>query len=90
MWNILQAGLLTGATPVLYDGNPAWPDMNTLWRMAQDTGITYFGTSAAFITACMRQGMTPKKEFNKDYAKNSSAHKSWANELVDKLTLKGI
>ena len=48
MWNVLVGGLLIGTTCVLYDGSPGYPDMNALWRLAQDTGITYFGTSAPF------------------------------------------
>ena len=48
MWNVLVGGLLVGATCVLYDGSPGYPDMNALWRLAQDTRITYFGTSAPF------------------------------------------
>src|SRR3712207_1641571 len=42
MWNYLVGGLLTGATVVLYDGNPGYPDMSALWRMAAETGVTYF------------------------------------------------
>jgi len=64
MWNIVQGSLLTGATPVLFDGNPAFPDMNTLWAMAAEAGVTFFGTSAAFITACMQQGLRPGAEFD--------------------------
>lgn len=64
MWNIVQGSLLVGAVPVLFDGNPAHPDMNTLWRMAEKAGVSMFGTSAAFITACMAQGLTPGKDFD--------------------------
>ncbi len=59
MWNIMQASLLTGATAVLYDGSPGYPDMDVLWDMAEKTGMTNFGTSAAYLTACMNQGMEP-------------------------------
>ncbi len=64
MWNIVQGSLMTGAVPVLFDGNPAAPDMNTLWQMAEEAGVNYFGTSAAFITACLQQGLTPGKSFD--------------------------
>lgn len=59
MWNYLIAVLLLGGTAVLFDGSPAHPDMNTLWHFAAEVGMTYFGTSAAFIQACMKAGIAP-------------------------------
>ncbi len=64
MWNIVQGGLLVGAVPILYDGNPAYPDMTTLWKMAEEARINFFGTSAAFIGACMQQGLRPGAEYD--------------------------
>ncbi|MCF8033487.1 MAG: acetoacetate--CoA ligase [Desulfarculaceae bacterium] len=64
MWNIVQGGLLVGAVPILYDGNPAYPDLKTLWKMAEEAKINFFGTSAAFIGACMQQGLEPGTEFD--------------------------
>ena len=59
MWNFLVSGLLTRAAIVLYDGNPGHPDMGTLWDLAERAGITTFGTSAAYIGACMKAGVEP-------------------------------
>jgi acetoacetyl-CoA synthetase len=59
MWNFLVSGLLTEAAIVLYDGNPGHPDMSTLWEMAARAGVTMFGTSAAYISACMKAGVQP-------------------------------
>ncbi|WP_052888222.1 acetoacetate--CoA ligase [Thermogemmatispora carboxidivorans] len=64
MWNFLVSGLLVGATILLYDGAPGYPDMNTLWRFAQDSGMNLFGTSAAYISSCMKAGVEPGKEFD--------------------------
>ncbi|MCB2190090.1 MAG: acetoacetate--CoA ligase [Deltaproteobacteria bacterium] len=64
MWNIVQGGLLVGAVPILYDGNPAYPDMTTLWKMAAEARLNFFGTSAAFIGACMQQGLRPGTEYD--------------------------
>jgi acetoacetyl-CoA synthetase len=64
MWNFLVGGLLVGATIVLYDGSPTYPDRRALWRLAQDTGMTYFGTSAPYILACMKAGLHPGQEFD--------------------------
>jgi acetoacetyl-CoA synthetase len=59
MWNFIVSGLLTEAAIVLYDGNPGFPDMGALWDLAERAGITTFGTSAAYISACMKAGEEP-------------------------------
>jgi acetoacetyl-CoA synthetase len=59
MWNFLVSGLLTEAAIVLHDGNPGHPDMDTLWDLAGRAGVTMFGTSAAYISACMKAGAEP-------------------------------
>ncbi len=59
MWNFLVAGLLAQSTLVIYNGSPGYPDLNALWDLAGNTGITYFGTSAAFIGACIKAGVKP-------------------------------
>ena len=59
MWNFLLAGLLVGGTILLYDGSPAWPEPDVLWRFAAESGMTFFGTGAAYITACMKGGLRP-------------------------------
>ncbi len=59
MWNFLVGGLLLGATVLLYDGSPGHPDMGALWRFAEAAGMTYFGTSAAYVLACMKAGVEP-------------------------------
>ena len=59
MWDYLVSGLGVGSTVVLFDGNPAWPDLSGLWRMSAEIGITYFGTSAPFLLACRKAELTP-------------------------------
>ncbi|TMD44209.1 MAG: acetoacetate--CoA ligase [Chloroflexi bacterium] len=59
MWNILVGGLLVGTTILLYDGSPAYPTLNMLWKLAQESGMTFFGTSAGYITSCMKAGLEP-------------------------------
>jgi acetoacetyl-CoA synthetase len=61
MWNFIVSGLLTDAAIVLYDGNPGFPDMGALWDLAEKAGITMLGTSAAYISACMKAGEEPGK-----------------------------
>jgi acetoacetyl-CoA synthetase len=60
MWNFLVGVLLTEASIVLFDGNPGYPDMSRLWDLAQETGMTTFGTSAAFIAASMKAEVSPR------------------------------
>jgi acetoacetyl-CoA synthetase len=59
MWNFLVSGLLTEAAIVLYDGSPGHPDMGVLWDLADRARITTFGTSAAYIAACMKAEVEP-------------------------------
>jgi acetoacetyl-CoA synthetase len=73
MWNYLVGGLLTGSTIILYDGNPAYPDKKMLWKLAEETKMTIFGTSASYITACMKDDFSPREEFNLSHLKSISS-----------------
>jgi len=64
MWNWLTSALATGATLILYDGNPFHPHPGALWEMAQDEKITVFGTSAGYIGALMASGVKPGKQYH--------------------------
>jgi acetoacetyl-CoA synthetase len=44
---------------VLYDGSPGYPDMGVLWSLAERAGIDHFGTSAPFIMATEKAGLSP-------------------------------
>jgi len=59
MWNYLVSGLLVGSTVVLFDGNPAHPSLMSQWELAADAELTYYGTSAPFLMACRKEGLTP-------------------------------
>jgi acetoacetyl-CoA synthetase len=58
MWNFTHAALLAGATIVLYDGSPAYPDLYRLWHLAGDLKINHFGIGAAFVLSCMKAGVS--------------------------------
>ena len=62
MWNYLMSGLLVGVTIVLFDGNPGYPDLGALWRLTERHRVTYFGTSAPFVTACLKAGLRPRDD----------------------------
>ena len=66
MWNWLVSGLSSGATIVLYDGSPSYPNIDKLWRMIDDLGITHFGTSPKFLSACDSNKILPKEFCNLD------------------------
>ena len=59
MWNWLASALASGATLLLYDGAPFYPDGNVLFDFADETGMTHFGTSAKFIDALKQAGLKP-------------------------------
>ncbi|MBU4175838.1 MAG: acetoacetate--CoA ligase [Actinobacteria bacterium] len=64
MWNWLVSALAVGAELVLYDGNPFYPDPGVLWEMAQEVGLTVFGTSAGYVAALMKEGLKPGEEYD--------------------------
>lgn len=59
MWNYLVSGLAVDATIVLFDGSPASPNLEALWRLAEEEEVTYFGTSAPYLMACRKEGLRP-------------------------------
>lgn len=61
MWNLLMGSLITSSTIVLYDGSPSYPTMYSLWELAEETGVTSFGTSAPFILNSAKMGISPKE-----------------------------
>jgi acetoacetyl-CoA synthetase len=64
MWNYLVSGLAVGSSVVTYDGNPAWPDLGELWRVAAETRTTYLGASAPFLMACRKAGLEPGRDLD--------------------------
>jgi acetoacetyl-CoA synthetase len=64
MWNWLTCALSTGATLVLFDGNPFHPGPEALWELAEEAGITVFGTSAGYLGALEASGLKPGESFD--------------------------
>jgi acetoacetyl-CoA synthetase len=62
MWNWLVSSLGAGATVVLFDGSPFYPDALALWRMAEEEGVSIFGTGARYLEALYHQGFKPREE----------------------------
>jgi acetoacetyl-CoA synthetase len=64
MWNFLLTMPLVGAVPVLYDGNPSHPDVDVLWRIAQDSRARLFGASPTFVELMQKAGVVPSERFD--------------------------
>ncbi len=57
MWNWLVSSLAVGATILLYDGNPFYPDAYSLFNFAKEKEMTVFGTSAKYIASIEGAGV---------------------------------
>lgn len=64
MWNWLLSSLAVGATIVLYDGNPNYPDAGAMWKLIQDEQITIFGCSASYLHFLKKENVSPRKDFD--------------------------
>jgi acetoacetyl-CoA synthetase len=64
MWNFLTGSLLVGAVPVLYDGNPAYPQSDVLWKMVEQSGTAFFGASPTYQQILAKSGIVPKDRFD--------------------------
>jgi len=63
VWNLLVGGLLVGCTIVCLDGHPNHPEPLAPWRWIDGLGVKHFGCGAAFLTAAMRSGLSPRRHF---------------------------
>ena len=61
MWNWQLAALGTGASLVIFDGNPSFPDTGAIWRILEQEQVTVFGLSASYIHALMAEGFSPRQ-----------------------------
>lgn len=64
MWNYLHASMLHGATIVLYDGSPSYPNMNSLWSLIDEAKINHFGIGASFISSNIKSRTFPAMDFD--------------------------
>jgi acetoacetyl-CoA synthetase len=64
MWNWLMSSLAVGATIVLYDGNPNFPDAGAMWKLIQDEQISIFGCSASYLHFLKKENISPRASFD--------------------------
>jgi acetoacetyl-CoA synthetase len=62
MWNFLVGCLISDAAIVLYDGSPAYPDLNVLWGLVARAGITCMGVSPGLLASCEKAGIEPGRD----------------------------
>jgi len=63
MWNFLASMILAGAVPILFDGNPTWPEADTLWRVADEGKAALVGSSPAFVDVMIKAGVVPRERY---------------------------
>jgi len=64
MWNFMVSSLVLGVKPLLYDGNPGYPEPDALWRMAAEAKVTLFGGSPAYADMLAKRGVVPKDAYD--------------------------
>ncbi len=72
MWNFVASALLCDVVPVLYDGSAVFPDIEVLWRLADESAATLFGTSPAYVRALQSAGVVPRERFRLTHLKSMS------------------
>ncbi|MCQ6507813.1 acetoacetate--CoA ligase, partial [Vibrio parahaemolyticus] len=66
-WHV--SALASGATLVIYDGSPVYPDHSVLWRLAEEQTVSLFGTSAKYLEALEQANYSPRSEHTLDSLK---------------------
>jgi acetoacetyl-CoA synthetase len=64
IWNFLAGSLLADVVPVLYDGNPAHPGPDALWKVVERSGAVLFGTSPTYVVHQRGAGVVPRANFD--------------------------
>lgn len=64
LWNFLISTLGTGAIPILYDGSPAYPFPDILWKLARDADATMLGASPTYVEQMARSGIVPRERYD--------------------------
>lgn len=64
MWNWLASGLASGATILMYDGSPAYPDAYAQWDFTALHRCTHHGTAAPVILSWQKEGISPREKYD--------------------------
>ncbi|UCH65159.1 MAG: acetoacetate--CoA ligase [Ignavibacterium sp.] len=63
MWNWLVSALQVGASIFLFDGSPAYPNLDILWKLIDEENISVFGTSPKYLSICEKSGLVPREKY---------------------------
>ncbi|MGH8745341.1 MAG: AMP-binding protein, partial [Burkholderiales bacterium] len=61
---IVYGPLALGASTVMYEGVPVYPDAGRPWRIAEELGVNIFHTSPTAVRALRRAGPDEPKKYN--------------------------
>ena len=64
MWNYIVGSLLVGATVILFDGSPGYPDLTRPWEIASAQAVSLLGAGAGYFEACRRAGLRPDQTWD--------------------------
>jgi acetoacetyl-CoA synthetase len=64
MWNWMLTSLAVGATIILFDGSPSYPETGSIWQLVQDRRVSIFGLSASYINFLQAQGIRPGEKYD--------------------------
>jgi acetoacetyl-CoA synthetase len=73
MWNYIHGSLLAGQRWCYTMASVAYPDLNALWKFAEDARIHHFGTSAAYLLANIKEDLHPAKNFDLSFLRSISS-----------------
>ncbi|MCX9684692.1 acetoacetate--CoA ligase, partial [Vibrio cholerae] len=59
MWNWHVSALASGATLVIYDGHPLYPQAGALWALVDEAKVSLFGTSAKYLETLQKNQFSP-------------------------------
>lgn len=90
MWNLLVTTLGTGATILLFDGNPGYPDLHASFEFAARERATFFGTSPAFVAQCIKTELNPSKKFDLSHVRSVGSTGSPLSEECHEWIYQGI
>ena len=69
MWNWMASTLMTGASLVIFDGSPFYPETHTLWNMIEQEKVSVFGTSAKYISTLQKLDYIPNQHHELSHIK---------------------
>lgn len=69
MWNWMASTLMTGASLIIFDGSPFYPETQTLWNMIEKEKVNVFGTSAKYISTLQKFDYLPNQHHELSHIK---------------------